>query len=162
MSKETQERYETSEDIQRAIDELNAEKLKLELAEQADAEAEMIEMPLASIMVRINKNTTVLLNKVTPAEALVLVAEHHKASGGNPLEKITPATDANGNPVRIKVDPIELRGVLANKYSGEKIMALFPGLMPQFPKTFSQALRLGIGAKLPENKLMSHDLATSN
>ena len=148
---ELEKPLETAEDIEKTIAELRKRQEELNAVEDEE-EIEKITLPKADIVVKINKNTTVLLNNVTPPEALILVAEHNKGAGGNPLEKIT----VTGS---VTIDPVMLRAAFCTKYDAKKVYTIYPGSVPQMPKTYRRALLLGIGTVLPNAKLMEHDLA---
>lgn len=142
---------ETAEDIEQTIKELR--KRQEELAKVEDEEqVEKITLPKARILLKINKNTTITLENVTPPEVLILVAEHNRGAGGNPIENIEPT----GN---VTIDPVMLRAAFCSKYDAKKVYTIFPGSVPQMPRTYRRAMLLGIGTKLPEAKLMEHDLA---
>lgn len=144
---------ETTEDIESTIKELR--KRQQELMEEEDKEdVEKVKFPKARIELRMNKNTVITLENVTPPEALILVAEHNKGAGGNPIEKIEKTGE-------VEVDPVMLRAMFCSKYDSKKVYHIYPGSVPTMPKTFRRALLLGIGTTLPESKLMEHDLARS-
>ena len=151
---EKEPREETAEDIDATIKELRARQTELEEAEDEE-QVEKIRLPKARVLLRINKNTEFYLDNVTPPEALILVAEHNKGAGGNPLVKIEKTGE-------VEIDPVMLRAAFCLKYDPKKVYTIFPGSVPQMPKTYRRALLLGIGTVLPNTTLMEHDLAKAS
>lgn len=171
---------ETAEDIQAAINELQ---IKLQVAQDKEMgeKVELVEIPLAKGFIKLNKFTSVPIRNVTPAEVAILVAEHHKAAGGMPITNLVRQTDTKGRAMVyeddgeggekgvmkevlversiIKVDPRAERARLCAKYRTSKVTALFPGLVPVFPKTFRQAMSAGLATEMPDERLMDFQLA---
>lgn len=181
MSEETTNLMETAEDIESAIKQLQ---VKLQAAQEKEmGEAvELVDLPLARGMLKLNKFMTVPIRNVTPAEVALLVAEHHKGAGGMPIESLTRQTDKKGKAMvyitdsesgketgeikeifvereKIRVDPRAERARLCAKYRTAKVTALFPGLVPIFPTTFRQAMQAGLATNLPDEKLMTFEVA---
>jgi len=144
---------ETAEDIEATIKELRKRQQELE-DDEDEEQVEKVKFPKARIHLRMNKNTVITLENVTPPEALILVAEHHKSAGGNPIEKIEKTGE-------VEIDPVMLRAAFCSKYDSKKVYTIYPGSVPAMPRTYKRALLLGIGTQLPESKLMEHDLARS-
>ncbi len=145
MKKEQDETViESAEELQRQIVELQSKAQKVETeAAETEAESLRVDMPLADVRIKLCKNgSDVPVRNVTPAELYFLVAEHHANAGGAPVVAIKPVGV-------IKRDPIYERGRLMARYSSAKVMALFPGTEPTFPKTFRRAIELGSQAVLP-------------
>ncbi len=61
-------------------------------------------MKQASCTVKLNKDHEVVVNNVTPIEALLLVAEHHKNVGGNPVEVVKGTEKETGHEVEQEVE----------------------------------------------------------
>lgn len=155
---ETPQVEETQESLQEQIRLLQEKAAKKQHAELvAESEAAKIEIPLADVTLKIDKNgSDITLKGVTPGEVLFLVAEHQANAGGNPITKVKPT----GKTVR--VDPRVERARLSAKYSSKKIEKLFPGTEPVFPKTFGRALTLGVGITLSEEKLLEFHVQPAN
>jgi len=106
-----------------------------------------MKMKIADITLSLDKSGhDVHLHGVTPAEALLLVAEHHTNAGTDPVKELKETgeveRDANQEVDRLK-----------SKYAAAKVNALFQGAIPTLPTDFAQARKLGIGQKLPTGKL---------
>lgn len=107
----------------------------------------------------------VFLNGVTPAELLLLIAEHHANAGGKPVVNLTVDTEdvvETGEdgittviqvPVEIERSPIQEVNRLRGKYAGNKVTYLFPGASPTLPTTFEEVQQTGPTIKLPSAKL---------
>jgi hypothetical protein len=153
MSNETN----TLEEVPDTLDGLNAMIRDLQAKARVKEETEMlkesdeakVEMPIADITLKLDKNgSDIDLKNVTPAEVLFLCAEHHGNAGGSPITRFTNVGR------KITIDPVFLRAKLCEKYSKKKIHALFPGIDPKMPTSFSRAVRLGIEAELAGERLM--------
>lgn len=107
-----------------------------------------IKLPTCSCRVKIAKNgSDVLLHGVTPPEMLVLVAEHHREVGGNPISEIKP-----GEPVIVL--PEQELGRLGQKYSSDKLRKLFNPANPTLIDSFERAQQVGVGANLSRSNLV--------
>lgn len=89
IDQQVAEADESSEDIQKTIAELNAKLQKKVEAETEEDEIELVEYPLASFDLTIEKGQTVHKRNVTPPEAMLLVAEFHTKAGGMPVNNET-------------------------------------------------------------------------
>jgi hypothetical protein len=98
------------------------------------------------------KGSDVPVSGITPAEALVLVAMFHPNAGTNPLTELRELPDVERTPVQEKRRLIE-------KYGKKKVDALMPGAVPQLPTSFDEAFSTGLGAELPEEKFVEHNLS---
>jgi len=145
---------ETAEELQATIAELNK---KLEVTEEKEANDSRVlsDYPVANILLKLTPSTVVPMNNVTPAEVLLLSAMHHKGAKGNPISKIEPQGT-------IKAEPISYRAALCDKYGAPIVMALFPGSEPNFPKTFSRAMSMGISTSIPSKNLMDFHVTPLN
>jgi len=104
-------------------------------------------MKVASLMLRLDKSGhDVHKVDVTPAEALLLVAEHHANAGGDPISELK----VTGEVDREVTDEVNR---LKTKYAAKKVDALYQGAIPTLPTDFDQARKLGIGQQLPTGKL---------
>ena len=135
------EQLETSTEIAAKIRELEARQVEAERAEQKVADLEKIEFPVAKIILKRDEFTSVPMMNVTPGEVLLLVAMFNKSAGGNPVSTVTPVGTAS-------LTATQERARLVGKYGTKRVDSLFPGAIPQFPKTFRQALDSGMSAKL--------------
>ncbi len=127
----------------------------------------------------------VRLTNITAPELAVLVADHHRVVGGNPVidgslkEKVFQIQELNDQREivlddegkAIMIDPpwsqdkwstaAEKRR-LVSKYGKFKIELLFPGGSPM-PDNWQEAVELGINTSLPENKMTADDrIATAS
>lgn len=150
METETPDKLETVDDIQEQIRVLQEKARKKEHVELLkESEEAMVEMPLADVTIKIDKNgSDVDVRHVTPAELLFLCAEHHTNAGGSPVVRCTPQGKVSRRDPRIE------RARLANKYSKKKVMALFPGTEPVMPKTFTRAMQIGVESTTPKEDLL--------
>ena len=144
---------ESAEDIAREIEQLQ-EKYNKALAVEEEEASEKIEYPIADIMLKVGHGNQFPKKGVTPAEVAVLVAMHHANAGGNPVSNVRPTGT-------IAADPLVLRRVLVGKYSKEKVFALFPGQVPQFPTKFTRAVKIGLDTELKPERLFDLDIAKS-
>lgn len=111
-------------------------------------------MLLANLHLKLNQlGTSVPLTKVTPAEVMFLASEHAAESGGNPVKDLEIVGEVK------RSDSDELNR-LREKYNNTKLAKMFAGAIPQLPKSFKQAVEVGIRTKLPGSKLMTMELAT--
>jgi len=138
-------------------------------------------MKLATVTLTLSKDGHhVTLHNVTPAELLLLVAEHHTNAGGNPVVKESlvetgdttkveveeDKDDGKGGKTKVKViktvtgrTPAEEVARLRMKYAGNKVSALFQGAIPNMPKDFKEAQELGVKTALPSSKLTEFKVA---
>lgn len=142
---------ETTESIQAEINRLQQKLVKVE--QQEDGETlEPIEMPTATVTIKLDRNGSCVTKKhVTPAELMLLVAEHHKRAGGSPVIKLELGE-------KIQRDPRVERARLLSTYDSRKVQALFPGALPSLPKNFRQAMNAGIEAHIPSTRLLEMNL----
>lgn len=104
-------------------------------------------MKLAELRIRLDKTGwDVPLVDVTPAELMLLVAEHHANAGGDPVLDLKET----GEVERTATQEVER---LRMKYAANKVKALFQGAIPNVPQTYDEAKKAGIGFVLPTNKL---------
>jgi len=146
---------ESAEELQAQIEALNAR-----LASKMDADSgppiEQVQFPFATVHIKINKQQSVIKPNVAPPELLILIAMHHASAGGNPVVNVTP----NG---KTEVDPIAYRNALSNRYGAERVLAAFPGTLPNFAgcRSFQQAMNAGMGTKLPDQRLITMPLVAA-
>jgi hypothetical protein len=105
-------------------------------------------MKQANIQLALSKGHEVFLRGVTPAEVLLLVAEHHGNVGGDPIVQLDEVKE------ELKRTNAEELERLKMKYSTKKLAALYTGAMPNMPETFNEARGLGTKMVLPTAKLM--------
>ncbi len=106
-------------------------------------------MPLCSCRVTLDKaGFDVAVENATPAEILLLVAEHHGNAGGDPIKDLVE----KGSATRTNAEEVAR---LKGKYAAAKVNAIFQGAMPNMPATFDEARKIGIGIVLPTNKLVN-------
>lgn len=107
-------------------------------------------MKTVSAQLKISKlGSTVTLTGVTPAEALLLTAEHQGNAGGEPLTLSEEVVDVN----RADYEEVER---LKQKYHIKKVEALFPGADPRLPEDFTSAVRQGLKSKMPSTNLVDY------
>lgn len=105
-------------------------------------------MKTANITLRLEKHGhDVTKTGVTPAEASLLVAEHHINAGGDPIVEATDGPDVT----RTDVEEVER---LKAKYGAGKVIALYPGAKPSLPATLKEAREIGLRVSIPVNKLL--------
>ncbi len=143
---------ETTESLQAELTELQAKLAQKQIEADGD-QVEKIELPLATIDILIGGKNTVTLHNVTPPEALLLVALHHHQAKKMPIERILILDQ------KLNIDPRLERQKLAMKYGEKKVTALFPGAIPNFPKSFRSAMNAGIETKIPEERMFDFDVA---
>lgn len=148
----TAETAETPESIQQTINDLQAKMQRTAEKEARDASSP-VEMSLAAVTLKVDKNE-LELRDVTPAEALLLVAEHHRAAGGVPLSNVRPMG-------KVMRDPVEERARLTEKYGAKRVYALYPGAIPTLPKNFSVATTRGVAIKLPSERLLDFEVTAA-
>ena len=119
----------------------------------------------ATITLKLTKDHEVIKKGVTPMEALLLTAEFHRLVGGNPIEVHAGTSveakvedvDKDGKPVlRARTDNEELMR-LRGKYHAKKVLAATQATQG-FPKTFDEAMNIGVGTTLPESRLSETSL----
>lgn len=149
---------ETQTELQKQIDALEAKKREAQRSvEQKENEDAKVEMPLADIRLKLDKNgSDIVVKNVTPAQLLFLVAEHHANAGGSPVTSIKPTGKT------VMRDPRWERSRLSAMYSDKKIAKLFPGSEPVLPKTFSRALGLGVSIELGSDKFLTFNVEPHN
>ena len=133
------------------------------------------EMVVCDCRVHLDKHHDLPKTGVTPAEAVILIAQFHVQKGDMPIHAITPHTvttaqlDDKKKAVRnpddntavlantvvktIKRQPDQEIARLKSKYGEKKVAALFPGANPTLPATFKDALRIGMAVALPSSTL---------
>lgn len=121
-------------------------------------------MKLATVTLNIAKHGHhVVRENVTPAELMVLVAEHHANAGGDPVLEIKETGDTTkveveegGKKVTKTVEgrkPQDEVARLKTRYAANKINHLFQGAIPNLPKDYKEARELGVRMVLPAAKL---------
>jgi len=109
-------------------------------------------MRSASIRIKTDKNgSEVSLENVTPAEMLLLVAEHHQMAGGDPIIEIS------NEKIVERTNEQEL-GRMAIKYAKNKIQTLFPGANPNMPTEYDAARKTGVTLVNASSRLLTHQL----
>lgn len=147
-----EQQFETEEDLKAQVAELQS-KLAEKQEETLGEEQEKVTFPTVSATLKLDKNgSNVILQRVTPPEALILCAMHHVNAGSLPLSDLQPkgayTTTIQGEKAR-----------LVAKYGVKKVDAAFPGNEPKMPMTFRQAMSSGLGKALPDSQLLEFDLA---
>ena len=104
-------------------------------------------MKVANIILGLSKGHEVGLKGVTPAEVLLLVAEHHTNYGGDPVISLEEQKE------EVKRTNDEEVARLRSKYALVKVNALFQGAIPNLPDSFAKAREIGIKMVLPTQKL---------
>lgn len=139
-------------------------------------------MKQATITLLLSKDHSVIKTEVTPIEAMLLCAEHHKNAGGCPVEvhketvKDTPGVlktvmkkvskgkqVIDGKPTEIFEEVEEQEqsprsnneelARLRGKYSPKKVAAI--AAAGDLPSTFEEALKLGVGIVIPTGGAIS-------
>lgn len=90
----------------------------------------------------------VTLKGVTPAEAAILVAEHHRNVGGNPLDKVDEGEE-------VERSAMEERNRLFGSYGKAKVVAMYPGGKPQLPDDYKEAVEMGLSVTLPTDQFVN-------
>lgn len=131
-------------------------------------------MKQADIELQLGQKWTVPLTGVTPAEVLYLVADHHRNAGDDPIvslvekgEAVTFTGETKKDEKTGKEIPLshprttqEEIARLRMKYPAKNLSKVFgSGYSPQFPETFEEARKAGVGIVLPSNNLIDHKLA---
>lgn len=142
MTKDTETMEDLSDLLTEGVDSLSGE---------TEESSEEVLIPIANLQLQLDKYTQVPLRGVTPAEVLLLVAEHHAAAGGNPIKGIASAGT-------VKTSAVSEKQRLLRKYSAAKVEKAFPGAVPKLPTTFREALRVGLATNLPKEDLMEYRL----
>ena len=124
-------------------------------------------MKLATVTYNLTKEGHYVVREdVTPAEHLLIVAEHHANSGGKPVVHVQETGTA-------EVEDVDEKGVkkkrarsaaeevarLRQRYAANKVSALFQGALPNMPQTFAEAEKLGLQTMLPTSKLTEFKIA---
>lgn len=104
-------------------------------------------MKVANIGLALFKGHEIHLKGVTPAEVLLLVAEHHTNYGGDPILHLEELKE------EVKRTNDEEVSRLMMKYAPAKVKALYQGALPNLPESFAKARELGIKMVLPTQKL---------
>jgi hypothetical protein len=132
-------------------------------------------MKLAKVEMTLSREVHhVFLDNVTPAELLLLVAEHTPTVGKNPIinveetgntdDPITRKVVKGGKEEEVTETPPprtstqEVRR-LKQKYHAKKVDALFPGANPNLPEDFKAATEQGGSVVLPTESLAEFKLA---
>lgn len=130
-------------------------------------------MKLATVVYNLTKEGHhIVRENVTPAEHLLIVAEHHANAGGKPVVSVKETgdttkveveeekDDGKGGKVKVKVTKtVPARTAadevtrLSGRYAANKINFLFPGADPKMPTTFDEAEKRGVQLRLPSSKL---------
>lgn len=105
-------------------------------------------MKQANVLLKLSKDHEVHLSNVTPIEALLLTAEHHKNAGGNPL-----TLDETSIKDVTRTEDEELSR-LRHKYPSSKLKVLTTEVR-NFPTDFKQATEKGVNLALPSGSLSS-------
>jgi len=109
-------------------------------------------MPIADISLKTDQfGSNVQLKDVTPAEALLLVAEFNRAAGGDPIVELTNERSV------VRTDDTEIMR-LKQKYAAVKVNSLFPGSSPALPKNFAEARTKGLNTSTANARLLTHNL----
>ena len=103
-------------------------------------------MKTANVVLKLSKDHEVPLSGVTPIEALLLTAEHHRNVGGCPVE-IDEKSISEKKDWTIDDELNRLK----RKYATNKIKALSE--IRDLNVDYKKALELGIGLIIPSNKL---------
>lgn len=138
----------------------------------------------ASIELSLSKDHTIIRHNVTPIEALLLTAEHHKNAGGSPIrvigtpveietkrfetQKVKTGTRKEGDGMvdvftEKKVDVIGTRSDddelnrLRSRYAYNKVQAV-ANSCKVLPTTFEKAIEMGVGISMPQNRMMEMKL----
>ena len=114
-------------------------------------------MKLATVTYNLTKEGHYVVREdVTPAEHLLIVAEHHANSGGKPVVDVKETGTA-------EVEDVDEKGVkkkrARQRYAANKVSALFQGALPNMPQTFPEAEKLGLQTMLPTSKLTEFKIA---
>ena len=105
-------------------------------------------MKQVNLTLRLEKHGhDVIRTGVTPAEAAILVSEHHVNAGGNPLHDVVDQKDITRSDVE-EVDRLRAKFGLA------KVNALFPGAKPALPVDMKEAVEMGLRTPMPGTKLL--------
>jgi hypothetical protein len=121
-------------------------------------------MKLATVVYNLTKEGHhIQRENVTPAEHLLIVAEHHANSGGKPVVSVKETGDTTkveveeGGKKVVKTVPARTAADevarLSGRYAANKINFLFPGADPKMPTTFEEAEKRGVQLRLPSSKL---------
>lgn len=137
-------------------------------------------MKTATLRLKIGgQGSDVKLKNITPPELVILVVDHHRIVGGNPVvdgslkEELFQIEEMNDQRECVLsedgtsslVDPPWSRDKwtnaaekrrLANKYGQQKVDTIFPGASAM-PDDWQEAAELGLNTSLPENKMTSVD-----
>lgn len=122
-------------------------------------------MKEATILLRLTKDQEVVKNHVTPIEAMLLAAEHHKNSGGSPIEVmkdtvvdiVVDGKDKDGKPTKRSRTTDEELDRLRTKYAAVKVDAILTKVK-DMPETYEAALERGMKFVMPSQSLTTHKL----
>ena len=107
-------------------------------------------MKLATIVIKLEKSgSNVRLERVTPAETMFLVADHHTNAGGDPIVSLEELEDES----KLNASSEKLR--LALKYGTKRINKFFPGRIPNLPSSFAEAREAGVSIEAPQERLLT-------
>lgn len=177
---------ETAEELQLVIAEAQKKLAKAQEKEDEE-EVERVVLPLADVLLKIEKNTIFEKRNVTPPELMILCAMHHANAKDNPAQKVSPVPEtkdevfksmkpnplkngrmeevgeiravATGKVKTITVDPRVFKALLSQRYKPENVDKLFPGVSPKFPTKFRQAITGGVGLDMPNVRMFDMPLA---
>lgn len=115
-------------------------------------------MKQANVIVKLSKDHEVHLKGVTPLEAMLLTAEHHKNAGGNPIDVDEKSIEEivvkeQGKPDRTRTEDEELAR-LRTKYPANKLKVITTEVR-NFPTDFKDATAKGVNLALPSGSLSS-------
>lgn len=119
-------------------------------------------MKQASITLKLAKHGhDVYLKGVTPLEAMLLVAEHHRNSGEEPIvvdqasvtEAMVDVKDAKGVTTKRPRTEQEEIDRLRTKYAAKKVTAILAA-QRDFPADFVKAVEAGVKVVIPNSPLI--------
>ena len=112
-------------------------------------------MKQATVVLKLTRDNWTHVHNVTPIEALLLVAEHHKNSGGEPL--VVEKDTIKDTPDKDRTEDQEISR-LRGKYHISKIDAILTKVR-NLPKDYDEAIKKGSELVLPTNPLSEATLA---
>lgn len=120
-------------------------------------------MKEATILLKLTKDNDVHKHNVTPVEAMLLVSEHHRAAGGNPVtvlketvkDIVVETKDEKGVVKKGTRSVDEELDRLRGKYNSKKIGVLSSQVRDIPTDDFEKALSMGIKIAMPESKFAS-------
>jgi len=111
-----------------------------------------MKIPTATVIIHLSKEQTATRKNVTTAEAAILVGEHHKAFGDQPVE-IIPGSEGE-----MEITGTQLYSYLLSRFGVKKVKNLFPTPTSRYPETFEEAKELGMATINPSDKLMEFEI----